>query len=79
MYVISLSFIRYFIHGIPEVLAYFVAALSGGIISVALMKHDFGTKNFEKIVLDASNLLLLAIGLLFIAAIIEVYVTPVLF
>lgn len=79
LYVVSLSFVRYFIHGIPEVLAYFVAALSGGIISVALMKHDFGTKNFEKILLDASDLLLLGIGLLFIAAIIEVYITPVLF
>jgi len=79
LYVVSLSFVRYFIHGVPEILAYFVAALAGGIISVALVKHDFGTKNFEKILLDASDLLLLAIGLLFIAAVIEVYITPVLF
>lgn len=79
LYVVSLSFVRYFIHGVPEILAYFVAALAGGIISVALVKHDFGTKNFEKILLDASDLLLLGIGLLFIAAVIEVYITPVLF
>jgi uncharacterized membrane protein SpoIIM required for sporulation len=79
LYVVSLSFVRYFIHGIPEILAYFVAALAGGIISVAITKHDFGTKNFEKIVLDASNLLLIGIGLLFISAIIEVYITPALF
>lgn len=79
LYVVSLGFLRYFIHGIPEVLAYFVAGLAGGIISIAIMKHDFGTKNFEKILLDASDLMLLAIGILFIAAVIEVYVTPALF
>ncbi len=78
-YVSALSFLRYFIHGIPEILGYFVAGLAGGIISVALIKKDFYTKNFEKIILDASDLLLLAIGLLFIAAIIEVYITPALF
>lgn len=79
LYVVSLSFVRYFIHGVPEILAYFVAGLSGGIVSVAIIKHDFGTKHFEKIILDASDLLLIAIGLLFVAAIIEVYITPALF
>lgn len=78
-YIVSLSFVRYFIHGIPEILAYFVGGLAGGIISIAIINHDFGTKKFEKIVLDAADLTLLAIGLLIIAAIIEVYVTPVLF
>jgi uncharacterized membrane protein SpoIIM required for sporulation len=79
LYVGSLSFVRYFIHGIPEVLAYFIAGLAGGIISVALMKHDFGSKHFEKIILDTSNLTLIALGLLFVAAVIEVYITPALF
>ncbi|HSU72349.1 MAG TPA: stage II sporulation protein M [Candidatus Binatia bacterium] len=78
-YIVSLSFVRYFIHGIPEILAYFIGGLAGGIISIAIVKHDFGTKKFEKIVLDAADLTLLAIGLLIIAAIIEVYITPVLF
>jgi len=79
LYIVTLSFVRYFIHGIPEILAYFVGALAGGIISVAIAKHDFGTKRFEKVLLDAADLTLLAIGLLFIGAIIEVYVTPALF
>jgi uncharacterized membrane protein SpoIIM required for sporulation len=79
LYVVSLSFVRYFIHGIPEIMAYFIAGLAGGIISIAMMKHDLGTKNFEKIILDASDLLLLSIAVLFIAAVIEVYVTPAFF
>jgi uncharacterized membrane protein SpoIIM required for sporulation len=79
LYIVSLSFVRYFIHGIPEVLAYFVGGLAGGIISIAVINHDFGTKRFEKVLLDAADLTLLAIGLLVLAAIIEVYVTPALF
>ena len=49
---ISIGMFRYAIHGVPEILAYFVGGLAGGIISVAIIKHDFRTKNFEKILLD---------------------------
>lgn len=75
----ALSIIRYAIHGIPEVAAYFIAALAGGILSVAIIRHDFGTANFEKVLLDASDLILIAIFVLFVAAILEVFVTPVFF
>lgn len=75
----SLSVLRYAIHGVPEVTAYFVAGLSGGILSVAIIRHDFGTANFEKVLLDASDLILIAIFILFVAAILEVFVTPVFF
>jgi len=75
----SLSLLRYLTHGIPEILAYFVGGLAGGIISVAVINERFGTKRFEKIVLDSSDLILLAVLLLIIAALIEVYVTPLLF
>jgi len=47
-YVIGYSVLRYAIHGIPEILAYVVAGLAGGIISVAVIRHDFGTKNFRR-------------------------------
>ena len=75
----SLGILRYFIHGLPEILAYFVGGLAGSIISVAIIKHDFGTKKFEKIVLDASDLIILAILILLISALIEVYITPAFF
>ncbi len=75
----SLSILRYSVHGIPEIAAYFIAALAGGILSVAIIRHDFGTTNFEKVLLDASDLILIAIFVLFIAALLEVFVTPVFF
>lgn len=77
--VFSGGLLRYLIHGIPEIVAYFIAALAGGIISAAMINNDFRTKKFEKILLDASNLILISILLLFISAALEVYVTPLLF
>ncbi|MBI4016376.1 MAG: stage II sporulation protein M [Candidatus Aenigmarchaeota archaeon] len=78
-YVVGLSWLRYSIHGFPEVLAYVIAGIAGGILSVALIRHDFGSHKFERILLDTSDLMLLSIFILFIAAILEVFVTPVFF
>ena len=78
-HIYSLSLLRYFGHGLPEILAYFIGGLAGGIISVAVIRHDFGTQTFRKIVRDAFDLFLLAIVVLLIAAGIEVYITPLLF
>jgi len=77
--VISMGLFRYSIHGIPEILAYFVGGLAGGIIGIAVIKHDFGTSKFEHILLDSADLLLLSLGILFIAALLEVFVTPIIF
>lgn len=79
MHIVSLGLLKYSIHGIPEILAYIIAGLTGGIISVAIIRHDFGTKKFENIVLDTSSLVMLALALLLIAAILEVYITPLFF
>jgi uncharacterized membrane protein SpoIIM required for sporulation len=75
---VSSGVLRYTIHGIPEILAYFVAALAGGIISIAVINHEFTSRKFEHILLDSSDLLMLAIAILFIAALLEVFVTPAL-
>jgi uncharacterized membrane protein SpoIIM required for sporulation len=77
--IISIGLFKYAIHGVPEILAYFTAGLAGGIISVAIIRHDFGTRKFEHILLDSADLLLISLATLFIAAVLEVYVTPVLF
>jgi uncharacterized membrane protein SpoIIM required for sporulation len=79
MQVASLGFLRYAIHGIPEIAAYFVSGIAGGIISIAVIRHDFGTPKFSKILLDSADLIVISIALLGIAAMVEVYVTPVLF
>lgn len=78
-YASSLSILRYSIHGVPEILAYFVAGLAGGILSVAIIKKDFGTKRFERILLDSSDLILISVFILFVAALIEVFITPIFF
>jgi len=73
---IHIGLVRYMVHGIPEIAAYFVAALAGGILSVAIIKHEFGKPEFSKVLQDSITMLLLAILILIIAAFIEVFVTP---
>jgi len=43
---LPLGISRYMIHGIPEIGAYFIGALAGGIISVAVIRNDFGKERF---------------------------------
>ena len=77
--IFSLGLLRYAVHGIPEIMAYIYGGLAGGIISVAIIRHHYSTKNFAHIVKDASELLLIAIAFVFVAAFLEVYITPILF
>jgi uncharacterized membrane protein SpoIIM required for sporulation len=71
--------LKYSIHGIPEIAAYFYGGLAGGILSVALIRKHFKSEKFSKIMRDFSELVLIAAGFLIAAAFLEVYVTPVLF
>jgi len=75
----SLGILRYMIHGVPEILAYFIGGLAAGIISIAIIKHDFRSKNFHRVLLDSTDLLLLALAVLLFAALIEAFITPILF
>ncbi|MBI2145310.1 stage II sporulation protein M [Candidatus Woesearchaeota archaeon] len=75
----SLGLLRYLTHGWLEILAYFIAALAGGIISVAVARHTFNSRGFRKVLLDSVDLVALSLGALFLAAIVEVFVTPMLF
>jgi len=76
---LPLGLIRYMIHGIPEIGAYFAGALAGGIVSIAVIKHDIRSPKFWTILQDSLNLVILAVVILFLAALIEVFITPVLF
>lgn len=78
-HIYSLSLLRYFIHGIPEIFGYFIGGLAGGIISVAVIRHDFGTPVFNRILMDSMYLIILAVFVLVIASLIEVFVTPLFF
>ncbi len=75
----SAGILRYLTHGIFEILAYFMAALAGGIISIAVVRHDFGSKEFRKVLFDSVDMIALSLGVLLIAAVIEVFVTPLIF
>jgi uncharacterized membrane protein SpoIIM required for sporulation len=76
---LPLGIMRYMIHGIPEIAAYFVAALAGGILSVAIIKHDTKSEKFWTVIQDSLNLIMIAVAVLFIASLIEVFITPILF
>jgi len=78
-HVVSLGLLKYSIHGIPEIAAYFYGGLAGGILSVAIIRKHFKTKKFATIMSDFSELVLIAVGFLIAGAFLEVYVTPALF
>lgn len=78
-HVVSLGLLKYSVHGVPEIAAYFYGGLAGGILSVALIRKHFKTEKFPAVLLDFSELVMIAIGFLIAAAFLEVYVTPALF
>ena len=77
--VASVGLLRYAVHGVPEIVAYFYGGLAGGIISVAIIKKHYKNKKFSHVIFDVSELLVISIAFLIIAAFLEVYVTPLLF
>ncbi len=77
--IFSIGLLKYTIHGIPEILAYFIAGLAGSIISVGVIKKRYSSDGFSRTLWDASNLILIAIFITFVAAILEVYITPIIF
>jgi len=67
--------LRYGIHGSLEMIAYIIAGLAGGIISVATIRHHWSTRKFEHIVIDSADLILLSIAILFVAGVWEAWIT----
>ncbi|MBS3095312.1 stage II sporulation protein M, partial [Candidatus Woesearchaeota archaeon] len=77
--IFSIGFMRYLTHGVFEILAYFIGALAGGIISIAVIKNDIYSKRFMHIMKDVFLLMVLAVVIVFLGALVEVYITPRLF
>lgn len=73
-----LGLLRYLIHGLPEISAYFVVALAGGIVSVAFMRKDLRGERLWIILQDALILIIVAVMILIVSAFMEVYLTPLL-
>lgn len=76
---IPLGIGRYMVHGIPEIAAYFVTALAGGIFGVGIIRHGVKDHRFVRVMENSLILLFLAIIFIIIAALLEVYFTPALF
>ena len=76
---IPLGLARYMIHGFPEIAAYFITALAGGIFGVGIIRNGVMDKRFLHVVENTVILLFIALITLVLAALIEVYLTPVLF
>ena len=76
---LPLGLARYMIHGVPEIAAYFIGALAGGIVSVAVIRKDLRGEGTWKILQDSLLMIIIAIVILIVAALMEVYLTPILF
>ncbi len=76
---IPLGILRYMLHGIPEIAAYFIAALAGGMFGVGVLRNGFRGKKFMQVFENTIILLVIALFIIVIAALLEVYVTPLLF
>jgi len=61
-------------HGLPEALGYFFGAIAGGIIGVAIIKQKHLEHEFRVIAKDALITLGIALGLLFVGAVVEAWV-----
>lgn len=76
---LPMGIMRYMIHGLPEIAAYFIAALAGGILSIAVIRRKSAGDRFWSVVQDSLNLVIVAVVVLFLAALIEVFITPTIF
>ncbi len=76
---LPIGLLRYMTHGIPEIAAYFIGALAGGIVSVAVIRKDLRGEGTWKILQDALILIIIAIVILITAGLMEVYLTPIFF
>ncbi len=66
---LPMSFGQLFLHGFPEMVAYFIGGLAGGILSVAATKHQ--GRAVWHVILDAFELFSVAVLLLIVAGIVE--------
>lgn len=74
---LPIAFAKYFLHGIPEMLAYILTSVAGGILYFAFIKGDLTNKDrVKRIILDVASLVLISVLLLVFSAILEVYVSP---
>ena len=75
-HIVPLAIIRYMTHGVFEILAYFIGGLAGALISFAIINNHLPSEKFKHILKDAFDLVLIALVILVLGALVEVYFTP---
>ena len=73
---LHLVILKYTLHGIPEMAGYFIAGLAGGIISIAIIRHDFNSPKFRQVLIDSVDLIIMSVVVLLVSALIEVFISP---
>ena len=68
-----------FFHMVPEVAAYLLAAVAGGVLSKAIIKEKFWSKRFKIVFVDSLYWLVVALLALYVAAVVEVNISKKLF
>ncbi len=76
---VSIGLSRYLLHGIPEIGAFFIAGLAGGLISIGMLRYELFDEHFDLIIKDALFLTIVAAILIVFAAMIEVSVSPLIY
>jgi len=76
---LPLGVARYMIHGVPEIASYFIGALAGGILSVAVIRRDLRGERMWRILQDSLTLIIISVLILILAGFVEVFITPKLF
>lgn len=69
---VTTSFFQYLTHGIPEIIAYLMGGVAGGILFHAIVRRKWS----KPLIMDVIILMVLASGVLLLSAAIEAYVTP---
>ncbi len=73
------QFSLFSIHFFPEMFGFLLAAIAGGLFVVDIVKEKFLSKSFNKVAIDSILFFILAMSLVVVGALLEVYVTKPLF
>ncbi len=74
LYGIPVGLSAILLHGIPEIMAYFFAAIAGGVLSVGILREQWMSPSFKEVVKDSLIFLVAAEFLIIIAALLEAFV-----
>ena len=72
---LPLSMSYYILHLIPEVVAYFFAAIAGALISSAMTRYDGSSEKAKRLFIISGTLIFVAIFIIILAALIEISIS----